>query len=335
MKISDYIKLNKIWLISNLIIFMIINSILYSSTTISRSFQDIVYMDILILFTIFIVFTYGFIKEKNKYSNILKCNEELDNKISDFHLNVFSNVLEKQNLEHLKREEHLKSNINDFEDYITKWVHDIKINIAVINLLLENLEENESQKIISEIKQMEFSVNQMLYVTRANNYNLDIKSEQVEIKDEIRKAIKENTEFFINKNIEIIFQVESFNVTSDRKWVHYILSQIMNNSSKYTDENGQLHIYSKEDSKAYYLHIKDNGIGIPKEDINRIFQKGFTGKNGRIRTKSTGIGLYYAKKMCTALNIDLKVESQEEEYTEFILSFYKLADYFNVTPMSQ
>ena len=334
MKIIDYMKINKIWLISNTIVFIIINCIVYSSSTINKSFKDIVYMDILILLTVFITFTYGFIKEKNKYSNILKCNEELDNKINDFHLNVFSNILEKQSLKHLKKEESLKNNINDFEDYITKWVHDIKIKIAVTYLLLEELEDDESQKIISEIKQMEFSVNQVLYVTRANNYNLDVKSEQVAVGDEIRKAIKENAGFFINKNIEIILEVEGFNIISDRKWIHYILSQIINNSSKYTNENGQLHIFSKEDSKAYYLHIKDNGIGIPKEDIKRIFNKGFTGKNGRTRTKSTGIGLYYAKKICNNLNIDLKVESEEGEYTEFILSFYKLADYYNVTPMS-
>ena len=327
MKIMDYIKINKIWLISNSIIFIILNCILYSSSTINKSFQDIMYMDILILLIVLIAFIYGFVKEKNKYSNILKYSYELDNKIKDFHLNVFSNMLEKQKLEHLKKEEKLKSNINDFEDYITKWVHDIKINIAVIYLLLENFEEEKFQKIICEMKQMEFSVNQVLYVTRANNYNLDIKSEQVAVKDEIKKAIKENAEFFINKNIEIMLEVPEFSIISDRKWIYYILSQIINNSSKYTNGNGQLYIFSKEDSKAYYLYIKDNGIGIPKEDINRIFNKGFTGKNGR-RTKSTGIGLYYAKKMCNNLNIDLKVESEEGEYTEF-------ADYFNITPMSQ
>ncbi len=196
MKIMDYIKINKIWLISNSIIFIILNCILYSSSTINKSFQDIMYMDILILLIVLIAFIYGFVKEKNKYSNILKYSYELDNKIKDFHLNVFSNMLEKQKLEHLKKEEKLKSNINDFEDYITKWVHDIKINIAVIYLLLENFEEEKFQKIICEMKQMEFSVNQVLYVTRANNYNLDIKSEQVAVKDEIKKAIKRKCRVF-------------------------------------------------------------------------------------------------------------------------------------------
>jgi signal transduction histidine kinase len=288
-------------------------------------------MDILILIIILIAFIYGFMKEKEKYTDICNCSESINKKINDFHLNVFSKILEKENLEHMKKEESLINNINDFEDYITKWVHDIKINIAVVDLLLEDLEEDESKKIISQMEQMKFSVNQVLYVARANNYNVDIKSEEVTVGDEIKKAIKENAGFFINKNIEIILDVERFNIISDRKWINYILSQIINNSSKYTNENGQIHISSKEDSKAFYLHLKDNGIGIPKEDINRIFHKGFTGKNGRRRTKSTGIGLYYAKKMCTALNINLKVESEEGQYTEFILCFYKLADYYNVT----
>ena len=334
MKIKDYIKSNKIWLICNAVIFAIINCILYSSSTINKSFQDIMYMDILIFITVFIAVIYGFIREKKKYSDILQGNEVLENKVNDFYLNVLSNMLERQKLEYLEKEESLKNNINDFEDYIAKWVHDIKINIAVVYLLLENLEEDEAQKIMSQMKQMEFRVNQVLYVTRANNYNLDIQSEQVAVKDEIRKAIKENAEFFMNKNIEITVDVEDFNIISDKKWIYYIFSQIINNSSKYTNENGQLHIYSEEDSKAYYLHIKDNGIGIPKEDINRIFNKGFTGKNGRTRTKSTGIGLYYTKKMCNNLSIDLKVESEEGQYAEFILGFNKLEDYFDVTPMS-
>ncbi|MBU3137346.1 sensor histidine kinase [Clostridium gasigenes] len=334
MKIRDYIKINRIWLISETIIFIIINCILYSSSNINKSFLDIMYMDILILLIMLITFTYGFRKEKKKFTDICKCSENTNNKINDFYLNVFSKILEKENLKHIRIEESLKNNINDFEDYITKWVHDIKINIAVVDLLLEDLEDDESQKIIAQMEQMKFSTNQVLYVTRANNYNLDIKSEEVAVCDEIKKAIKENAGFFINKNIEIILDSEGFNIISDRKWIHYILSQIINNSSKYTNENGQLHVFSKEDSKAFYLHIKDNGIGIPKEDINRIFHKGFTGKNGRTRTKSTGIGLYYAKKMCNNLSIDLKVESEEGEYTEFILSFYKLADYYNVTPMS-
>lgn len=138
MKIIDYIKINKIWMICNTIIFIMINCILYSST-INKSLKDIMYMDILILLTISTVFIYGFMKEKNKYNNIFKYSEKIKNKSKDFHLNLLSNVLYNQNLEHLKREEGLKNNINDFQDYITKWVHDIKINIAVVNLLLENL----------------------------------------------------------------------------------------------------------------------------------------------------------------------------------------------------
>jgi len=331
MKIRDYFKINKIWLFSNGMIFIIINCMLYSSATMDKSFIDIMYMDMLILLIMVITLIYGFIKEKKKFTDICMCNENISNKTNDFHLDIFSKILEKENLEHIKSEEDLKNNINDFEDYITKWVHDIKINIAVVDLLVEDMKEDEAQKIISQMEQMKFSVNQVLYVTRANNYNLDINSEEVAVGDEIKKAIKENAGFFINKNIEIILDIEGFNITSDRKWIHYILSQIINNSSKYTNENGQLHVFSREDNKAFYLHIKDNGIGIPKEDINRIFHKGFTGKNGRTRTKSTGIGLYYAKKMCNNLSIDLKVESQAGEYTEFILSFYKIADYYNVT----
>lgn len=331
--IIDYIKISKIWMSGYIITFVMINCVLYSSASIGKSFEDIMYMDVLIMLTMGVTFICGFIKERSKYNHVINGNNELYERTEDFHLSVLSNMLETQKSEYLKVEKNLKNSINNFEDYITKWVHDIKINIATIYLLLEN--QDDMEKVLRKVKQMEFSVNQVLYVTRANNYNLDIKSEETFIKDELRNAIRENAEFFMSKNIEITMDIKEFNIISDKKWIQYIFSQIINNSSKYTAENGKVHIFSEEDKKAYYVHIKDNGIGIPKEDISRIFNKGFTGRNGRTGTKSTGIGLYYAKNMCSKLNIDLKVKSEEGKYTEFILAFYKLSDYFNVTPMSQ
>lgn len=191
--------------------------------------------------------------------------------------------------------------INELPENITQWVHDIKVNLAVCDLLIEEMDSESNGKFSSPIEQIKFQANQVLHVIRANHYNQDIAAEEVDVCQVLRSAIKENALFFIRKNIEITTDLQPIHVISDRKWIHYIFGQILNNSSKYSRENGQLHICTAEDEQAYYVRIKDHGIGIPEEDMQRIFDKGFTGRNGRIGTKSTGMGLYYAKQMAEAV----------------------------------
>ena len=338
MSIGEYIKINKLWLLSSIATLIIINCILFSSLSINKSLEDILYMDILIIVIQIGAIIYGFTKHKKKYESILKygeVKEYIADYERDFYIDMLLKVSRNQSKKFLEKEEDYKKRINELQEYITQWVHDIKVNIAVCDLLLEEIEGESSNKLCSQIEQIKFRVNQVLYVTRANHYNKDIAAEEVDICEELKSAIRDNALFFMNKNIEINTKLKPFRFISDKKWIHYIFSQILNNSSKYTPEEGKLNIYTKEDDKAYYVYIKDSGIGIPKEDINRIFDKGFTGRNGRLGTKSTGMGLYYAKKMAEALSIGIAVKSEEGLYTEFIIIFYKLSDYYNITSMSQ
>ncbi|WP_066500999.1 sensor histidine kinase [Abyssisolibacter fermentans] len=339
MRIYDYLKINKLWFISNLAILMIVNCIMFSSIAINNTLEDIIYMDVLIIIIEIITIIYGFRKSKIKYDSILK---EAEGKNiqreacykGDFYVDTILEIKRRRNEEFYMKEEDYKRNINELQEYITQWVHDVKVNIAVCELLLEDIENVNTSKLCSQIEQIRFNVNQVLHVTRANHYNQDIIAEEFDISEEIKSAIRDNALFFINKNIKITTEIETFMVTSDKKWIHYIICQILNNCSKYTPNSGEITITSIENKKAYCLYIKDSGIGIQKEDINRIFNKGFTGKNGRTMTKSTGMGLYYAKKMAENLSIGIDVKSEEGKYTEFIISFYKLSDYYNITAMS-
>lgn len=215
-------------------------------------------------------------------------------------------------------------------DYTTQIVHDIKVNLAVCEMISKRLPYEEREKLSYEIEQMKFRVTQMLYVTRANHYNEDIRAEYFNTQDIVRKAIKENAEFFMSKNIELDVQVSSYEILSDQKWILYILSQILNNSSKYTAKEGLVKIEGHEDEKSYNLRITDNGVGIVKEELGRIFDKGYTGSNGRLNTKATGMGLYYAKRMADVLHIGLEVQSERNEYTAFQLAFYKHSDYISI-----
>jgi len=331
MSIFNYIKFQKNWFVGNLLVFIIINSILFSSTTINLSLEDILYMDILIIIiqVTFAIFDYKY--HKHIYKTFKNYNNLNSNELkSNCYTELLLKLLDNQNTIFLEKENSYKAKINELQEYITKWVHNIKGNISICNLLLETEEYNKNDLLYSQLEKIKFNINQILYVTRANHYNTDFSCERVEVCTELRNAIKENTFFFIHKNISIETNLHPFTTVSDRKWINYIFSQILNNCSKYTPENGSIVISCKEDDKSYCIDIKDNGPGIPKEDLPRIFEKGFTGKNGRTGTKSTGMGLYYTKNMADLLNIGLEVKSEEHSYTNFSIIFFKLSDYYNI-----
>ncbi|ASF27458.1 MULTISPECIES: ATP-binding protein [Bacillus amyloliquefaciens group] len=333
MKLIDYVKNHILWILCSALILVVINGILFASTSIHQSYIDIFYMDLLIVFILLINIFYGFIKAKKKYEVVFNSSIETleKNKVrNDYFIDMLIKVSKKQQNNFLKAEEDYKNGINEIQDYTTQWVHDIKVNIAVCELLLNEINLESSRELRNQIEQIKFRINHILHVTRANHYDQDISAGVVDVCHILRSAIKENALFFINKNIEIETNLTPFSVISDERWIYYIFGQILNNSSKYAPEGGTLTITTKEEKQAYYIIIKDNGIGISKEDLSRIFNKGFTGKNGKVGTKSTGMGLYYAKKMADKLSIGIEVDSVEGEYTEFHIIFYKLSDYYKV-----
>ncbi|MDT3958575.1 ATP-binding protein, partial [Staphylococcus kloosii] len=119
-------------------------------------------------------------------------------------------------------------------------------------------------------------------------------------------------------------------VQSDNKWLLFILDQFISNSLKYTDDNGKIIIYFEEDNQEKRFIIKDNGVGIKNEDLNRVFEKGFTGYNGRNYPKSTGMGLFLAKQLASKLGHDITIKSKENIFTEITVHFYKNKNYYNL-----
>ncbi|MBC2580068.1 sensor histidine kinase [Clostridium sp. DJ247] len=338
MRINDYIKGQMELMISIVSIFIVVNLILFASTPLDKSLGEIFYLDLLIMVTLGVGCSFHYRRIKKAYERIQQVMAEgkdvnyiFEKESNVLGVNLIKQLLEYKDKQFMKKEENYQQKMNNLKDYITQTVHDIKVNLAVCEMVTSRFEDEDGKvnKLIFQIEQMKFRINQALYVTRANYYSEDIVSEYVDIENIVKKAISDNAEFFISKGIEIHVDIQPHHFISDAKWVHYIITQILNNSSKYTKKHGEVSIFSKEDDKGYYLYIKDNGIGIKKEEIVRVFDKGFTGSNGRGTTKSTGMGMYYAKKMADTLGISIGVQSEKEVYTEFILSFYKLADYIN------
>ena len=214
-------------------------------------------------------------------------------------------------------------------DYYGMWVHQIKTPIAALDILLQNTERMLYQLDEKEMMQKAISVSDMKmelfkieqYVEMALNYLRveDISSDLVfkkhELDDMVRQVIRKYAKIFISKKTKIDFKLTKACIVTDEKWFIFVLEQIISNALKYI-KKGQIFIYMKEKS----LVIEDTGIGIPAEDLPRIFEKGFTGYNGRENKKSTGIGLYLCKNIMDKLQWNITVDSEVGSGTKIYLT---------------
>ncbi|MCX7711658.1 MAG: sensor histidine kinase [Clostridia bacterium] len=322
----------------------IINLILFSSTSFAQSFEDILYLNALLTALSLFFFFFRYHRWKSSYLDLKKAVERGDKtehclpKGDKLEMQLIRSIVEQKNEEMNLKVKSLQNNLHEINDYVSKWVHEIKLPISVCELIAEDSSSDFSVKASSELRQelerIKFLVNQVLYASRASSYSEDLFIEELNLERLVIDAAKRNSSFFIAKNIDLQLGNVNFNVLTDKKWTSYILDQIFNNACKYVGDNGRIAIYGMEDEKAVRLSIKDNGVGIAPSDIHRIFERGFTGNNGRRVAKSTGMGLYFSKKMAEKLGHDIAVSSEPECYTEFTLYFYKLSDYFNVSKMS-
>lgn len=214
-------------------------------------------------------------------------------------------------------------------DYYGMWVHQIKTPIAALDILLQNTERMLYQLDEKEMMQKAISVSDMKmelfkieqYVEMALNYLRveDISSDLVfkkhELDDMVRQVIRKYAKIFISKKIKIDFKPTKACIVTDEKWFIFVFEQIISNALKYI-KKGQIFIYMKEKS----LVIEDTGIGIPAEDLPRIFEKGFTGYNGRENKKSTGIGLYLCKNIMDKLQWNITADSEVGRGTKIYLT---------------
>lgn len=214
-------------------------------------------------------------------------------------------------------------------DYYGMWVHQIKTPIAALDILLQNTERMLYQLDEKEMMQKAISVSDMKmelfkieqYVEMALNYlrvediSSDLVFKKQELDDMVRQVIRKYAKIFISKKIKIDFKLTKACIVTDEKWFIFVLEQIISNALKYI-KKGQIFIYMKEKS----LVIEDTGIGIPAEDLPRIFEKGFTGYNGRENKKSTGIGLYLCKNIMDKLQWNITVDSEVGSGTKIYLT---------------
>ena len=204
---------------------------------------------------------------------------------------------------------------SDMIDYYTMWVHQIKTPISALKLLIQTSESEISSDLSSELFKIEQYVEMVLSYIRLGSNKNDFVLKEYDLDNIIRQAVRKYAPLFIRKKISLDFQPTNYKVLTDEKWLVFVIEQLLSNAIKYTNK-GKISIYPLEDKK---LVIEDTGIGISQEDIPRIFDKGFTGYNGRTDKKATGLGLYLCKNILDKLSHKISIESEVGVKTKVIL----------------
>lgn len=201
----------------------------------------------------------------------------------------------------------------DMLDYYTTWVHQIKTPMAVMKLYL-GAESPEHRAMGAELFRMEQYVDMVLQYLRLDGGENDLVITRCDLDELIREAVRRYGPQFVLRKLSLHYEPTERTVVTDRKWFVCILEQLLSNAIKYTPE-GCITIRLEGDC----LHISDTGIGIAPEDLPRIFEKGYTGENGRLERTSSGLGLYLAGKAAALLHIPITVDSRPGQGTTFTL----------------
>lgn len=326
MKMGVYLKEKSVYLCVNLLIYLIISFFLYNFNV---SLYVISFLFLCWFVPLIGLIIMDFSMKKDFYSSIEEGVNKLDQKYFLQTLieepeflegKIVYDILAKTNRQMHEEVKKYQTEQLEYRDYIEAWVHEIKTPIAASKLILDN--QGDTKAIYEELKKIEDYIEQTLYYARSSQASKDYLVKEFALRPIVSNVIKKHARSFIHKKIKL--ELETFDevVFSDVKWVEFIINQLIVNSINYSKkENGYLHIYIKKQENNLILTIEDNGIGIDEKDLPRVFQKGFTGENGRVVKKSTGMGLYLSKKLAEKLYMGLEIESTKNVGTKVHLIF--------------
>ncbi len=209
------------------------------------------------------------------------------------------------------------------QEYLTLWTHQIKTPITAMELMLQNENVKDFDALRREFAKRLFEIEQYvdtsLQYVRLDTLHSDLVLQNYRLFDIVKQAVKHFARSFIAKRISLHLEESDVSVATDEKWLLFVLKQLLSNSLKYTKQ-GSVSIYMNPNKKGSLI-LEDTGIGILPEDLPRIYERGFTGENGRMQKKSTGIGLYLSKRILNQLGHEITVTSKEEGGTKVELFF--------------
>ena len=225
--------------------------------------------------------------------------------------------LDEREAELYQKKSEAESKLTDLLDYYTLWVHQIKTPIAATRLLVAEVSERElKRQLEQEIFKIDSYTNLVLQYLRLEIFHDDLVFKQVTIEDLVKEMVRKYAIFFIQKGLSVDLHDLDKTVVTDEKWLLVVIEQILSNSLKYTNSGG-IEIYMEDQE----LCIKDTGIGIKNSDVLRVFERGFSGYNGRLTQQSSGLGLYLSKKISEELGHQIRIESEVGKGTTVRIKF--------------
>ena len=268
-------------------------------------------------FSDFVNYRESYKKLKFLEKNILNDLEDLPKSL-DIRIDYYHKIIEKLYEELEKSTQENRQKNTDMVDYYSMWVHQIKTPIAAMNFLLDN-EEVDLKNLQQELFKIERYVEMVLTYIRLDSISSDYVITKINLDEVVKDSVKKYATIFINKKIKLNYVSHETMIISDKKWLSFAFEQILGNSVKYSSAGGEITIETCENK----LVIEDRGIGIKEEDLPRIFEKGFTGFNGRYEKKSSGLGLYLCKKTLDKLGHHIEISSKVGEGTRIEITFPK------------
>ena len=209
----------------------------------------------------------------------------------------------------------------EYREYVERWVHEIKAPLTAARLICRELDGDTRRKLTAELSQIEAHVERALFYARAENPEQDCLFRQIELEKIAAQAIENHRSLLIQNGIRVEMENMNCAVYTDEKWAVFILGQLLQNAARYRGPEPVITLSAKPLGRQTQLIVHDNGIGIPAHELPRVFERGFTGSNGRIRGGSTGIGLYLCRKLAVFLELELRMDSQEGAGTTVTLTF--------------
>lgn len=291
----------------------------------------------LILLIIWILVTASYINvrfffRKRYFAELLSQLERLDKKylISEVMEHpirtedkIYYGLLKAANKSMMEQVSASKRERKEYKEYIEQWIHDVKTPISAMKLLCENNKSDTTRKLMAELEKISHYTDQALYYARSENVEKDYLIKEVSLSEMIHAAVAENKQLLLQNHISVEVNNCDSTVYTDEKWIGFILNQLIANAVKYSKKEPKIIFETSSRQGQVVLIIYDNGVGISETDLPRVFEKGFTGKNGRTEKSSTGIGLFLCKRLCEKLGIGIAVKSESGQGTQVELYFPK------------
>lgn len=286
----------------------------------------------------------GWLRRKRYFDEIFHTMEELDKPYLiaevlpySWHLEdrLYGEILKTSNKSVVDAIRHLEREQKEYKEFIENWIHEVKVPITAMSLICDNGKSEAARKVKYQLSVLENDVEKALFYARSDRVYEDYLIRRVSLEKVVYDVIERNQMYFRMNGMQIEVRTEEKEAYCDDKWLAFILNQILINAVKYKKgENSRIVIKSGKKEGKTLLSVWDNGLGIAAEDLNRVFQKGFTGSNGRFREtagsgerktpsgpRSTGIGLYLCRKLCRKLDMGIRIQSEKGAYTCVLLTF--------------